>query len=48
MSPLRVTFVTHYAELYGANLSLLALIDPQGLAVGCLFAEDLRRSTARR
>ncbi len=24
---LRVTFVTHYAELYGANLSLLALID---------------------
>ena len=26
-SPLRVTFVTHYAELYGANLSLLALID---------------------
>jgi glycosyltransferase involved in cell wall biosynthesis len=25
--PLRVTFITHYAELYGANLSLLALID---------------------
>lgn len=26
-SPVRVTFITHYAELYGANLSLLALID---------------------
>ncbi len=26
-SPVRVTFFTHYAELYGANLSLLALID---------------------
>lgn len=25
--PIRVTFFTHYAELYGANLSLLALID---------------------
>lgn len=25
--PTRVTFFTHYAELYGANLSLLALID---------------------
>ena len=30
MPPLRVTFLTHYAELYGANLSLLNLID--GLA----------------
>jgi glycosyltransferase involved in cell wall biosynthesis len=26
-SPARVTFFTHYAELYGANLSLLALLD---------------------
>lgn len=26
-SSIRVTFITHYAELYGANLSLLALID---------------------
>lgn len=25
--PVRVTFLTHYAELYGANLSLLALLD---------------------
>ncbi|MCU0703054.1 MAG: glycosyltransferase family 4 protein [Fimbriiglobus sp.] len=24
---IRITFITHYAELYGANLSLLALID---------------------
>jgi glycosyltransferase involved in cell wall biosynthesis len=26
-SPIRVSFVTHYAELYGANRSLLALLD---------------------
>jgi glycosyltransferase involved in cell wall biosynthesis len=29
-TPLRITFFTHYTELYGANLSLLALIDGLG------------------
>jgi glycosyltransferase involved in cell wall biosynthesis len=28
--PLRITFFTHYTELYGANLSMLALIDGLG------------------
>ncbi len=41
--PVCVTFFTHYAELYGANLSLLALIDglkPHGVEASVIGPDD--------
>src|SRR5438046_2209160 len=50
---LRVAFITHYTELYGANLSLLALIDGLGrygvqARVVCPDQGDLLAALARR
>src|SRR5215467_5460282 len=52
-SGLRVAFLTHYAELYGANLSLLNLIDglgPYGVRAHVICPEpgDLPAALARR
>lgn len=51
--PLRITFLTHYTELYGANRSLLNLIDglmPQGFLphVICPEPGELLEALARR
>src|SRR5437660_12797888 len=50
---LRVAFITHYTELYGANLSLLNLIDGLGrhgvrAHVICPEPGDLLAALARR
>src|SRR5215469_14895613 len=50
---LRVSFITHYAELYGANLSLLNLIEglgPYGVRSHVIAPEpgDLLPELARR
>ncbi len=53
LSGLRILFLTHYAELYGANLSLLALIEglqPYGIRAHVVSPEkgDLLPELARR